>query len=275
MKHVTAGSLQMAVHAVGSGRPLVLLHGFPMDHRMWSGQEPLADAVRLIAPDLRGFGGSHISPSSRIESIQQLADDVAALLEALHVAGPVTVCGLSMGGYVAQHLAARHPRLVGSLILCDTRFDADTAQAREARSRLSEHVARYGATAAAEAMLPNLLAACDEPRPADQERRELVREMILATPAETILQALAALAARPDMTATMEAFDRPTLLVVGEEDRITPPDLLERLAGRMPAASLLVVPGCGHLPPLESPEVFNRGVLAFLEGPAASVGGGC
>lgn len=275
MKHVTAGSLQMAVHAVGSGRPLVLLHGFPMDHRMWSGQEPLADAVRLIAPDLRGFGASHIDPGSRIESIQQLADDVAALLEALHVTEPVTVCGLSMGGYVAQHLAARHPRLVGSLILCDTRFDADTAQAREARSRLSEHVARHGAKAAAEAMLPNLLAARHEPTPADRARRELVREMILATPAETIRQALAALAARPDMTACMEAFDRPTLLVVGEEDRITPPDLLERLASRMPAASLLVVPGCGHLPPLESPEVFNRGVLAFLKGPAAAAAGGC
>jgi len=238
VKHVTAGSLRMAVHAVGSGRPLVLLHGFPMDHRMWSGQEPLADAVRLIAPDLRGFGASHIDPGSRIESIQQLADDVAALLEALHVTEPVTVCGLSMGGYVAQHLAARHPRLVGSLILCDTRFDADTAQAREARSRLSEHVARHGAKAAAEAMLPNLLAARHEPTPADRARRELVREMILATPAETIRQALAALAARPDMTACMEAFDRPTLLVVGEEHAGT---VLEQIPD-MPRDNLVLEP---------------------------------
>jgi len=117
--HITAAGTTLTVHTAGAGRPLVLLHGFPLDHRMWEAQAPLADHVRLIAPDLRGFGGSTAEVAT---SMEQLADDVAALLAALHVTTPAVICGLSMGGYVAQHLAVRHPDRVAALVLVDTKL---------------------------------------------------------------------------------------------------------------------------------------------------------
>ena len=127
--HVAVGDTRLAVHTSGSGLPLLLLHGFPLDHAMWAAQEPLADHARLIVPDQRGFGAS-AGPGPG--SMDELADDAAALLAALH-GGPAVVCGLSMGGYIAQHLAVRHPDRVAALVLADTRLEADTPEARAAR----------------------------------------------------------------------------------------------------------------------------------------------
>ena len=254
---------RLAVHTAGSGLPLLLLHGFPLDHSMWSSQEPLAEHVRLIVPDQRGFGGSE-GPGP--ESIAQLADDAVALLDALHVAGPVVVCGLSMGGYVAQHVAARHPDRVAALVLVDTRLEADTPEARAARVDLSGKVGRLGQAIVADAMIPRLLApAAGEPARARRAEIEAVlRRMIVAQPVATIQAALAALGARPDMVEPLRGVRAPTLLVVGAEDAITPPDCLSRAEQIFPAARLLIVPGAGHLVPLESPAVFNAAVLEFL-----------
>jgi pimeloyl-ACP methyl ester carboxylesterase len=130
--HLSLPDAQLAVHTSGSGRPLLLLHAFPLDHRMWVGQEPLADQLRLIIPDQRGFGGSRTAGCPT--SLEQLADDAVALLDALHIDEPAIVCGCSMGGYVAQHVAIRHPTRVRSLILVDTKLEADTPEAREARA---------------------------------------------------------------------------------------------------------------------------------------------
>ena len=255
---------RLAVHTAGSGLPLLLLHGFPFDHSMWSAQEPLAEHVRLIVPDQRGFGGS-AGPGP--ESIAELADDAVALLDALHVAGPVVVCGLSMGGYVAQHVAARHPDRVAALVLVDTRLEADTPEARAARVDLSGKVGRLGQAIVADAMIPRLLApAAGEPARARRAEIEAVlRRMIVAQPVATIQAALAALGDRPDMTEAMRRCRVPTLLVVGADDAITPPSCLQTAEALMPDARLLIVPRAGHMTPLEAPAVFNAAVVAFLQ----------
>jgi pimeloyl-ACP methyl ester carboxylesterase len=153
--HVDVRDTRLAVHTAGSGLPVVLLHAFPLDHGMWARQSPLADSVRLIAPALRGFGASGSVPSS----IAEFADDVAAVLEALHVERPAVICGVSMGGYVAQHMAARHAGRVGSLVLVDTKLEADSPEARSARVDLAGKVGRLGQSILADAMIPRLLAA--------------------------------------------------------------------------------------------------------------------
>ena len=152
---VRGGSL--AVHLSGDGPMLVLLHGFPLDHRMWAGQDPLADVATLVAVDLRGFGGSRQAGGPT--SIRQMADDVATVVKTLEPGGRAIVCGLSMGGYVAEHLAVHHPEVVRGLVLVDTRLEADTDAARAGRLDLAERVARVGSRIAAEAMVPKLLAA--------------------------------------------------------------------------------------------------------------------
>jgi len=273
MHHVTLPDVSLAVHTRGSGPPLVLLHGFPLDHTMWSGQDPLADAVRLIVPDQRGFGASR---GATPQSIAQLAADVVALLDALHVVEPAVICGLSMGGYVAEHVAVRHPDRVRAVVLVDTKLEADTPEAREARAKLAATVERVGQEAVAEAMIPNLLARSEGARanPARPLIEEQLRRTIHATPIETITAALAALAARPDMVEPMRAVTVPVLLVVGEEDTITPPECMERAERVLRHPRLLIMPRCGHLAPLEDPATFNAAVLAFLAGAAGAAGAG-
>ena len=264
MHHVTLTDARLAVHTRGSGLPVVLLHGFPLDHTMWSGQDKLAEAVRLIVPDQRGFGASG---GAVPESIAQLADDVVALLDALHVVEPAVICGLSMGGYVAEHVAVRHPGRVRALVLVDTKLEADTPEARAARAKLAATVERVGQEAVAEAMIPNLLARSEVARanPSRPLIEEQLRRTIHATPVETITAALAALAARHDMVEPMRAVAVPVLLVVGEEDTITPPECMERAERVLQRPRLLIMPRCGHMAPLEDPATFNAAVLAFLE----------
>ena len=262
LHQVAVGDTRLAVHTAGGGLPLLLLHAFPLDHAMWAAQEPLADGLRLVVPDQRGFGAS-AGPGPA--SIEQLADDAAALLAALHC-GPAVVCGLSMGGYVAQHLAVRHPDRVAALVLADTRLEADTPEARAARVDLAAKVGRLGQRIVADAMVPRLLASSTEAR-AQAGRVALeaaLHAAILRQPVATIQAALAALGARPDMTAAMHGVRMPTLLVVGAEDAITPPACMEAALAVMPHARLLVVPGAGHMTPLEAPAVFNRAVMEFL-----------
>jgi pimeloyl-ACP methyl ester carboxylesterase len=256
---------RLAVHTAGSGLPVVLLHAFPLDHRMWQRQTPLADSLRLIVPDLRGFGASGSVPSSMAD----FADDVAAILDALHIELPAVVCGVSMGGYVAQHVAARHADRVAAVVLVDTRLEADTPEARSNRVELAGKVGRLGQSILADAMLPRLLAA--PRREADAaavarhaENQAWLRGMIERQTVPTIQAALAALGDRPDMLAAMQQVAAPTLLVVGAEDQITPPACLELAEREMPDAKLLIVPGAGHLVPLEAPDVFNRALLEFL-----------
>jgi 3-oxoadipate enol-lactonase len=252
----------LAVRSRGSGMPVVLLHAFPLDGRMWAAQEPLAERVRLIVPDMRGFGGSQ-GPGPA--SIEQLADDTVALLDALHVREPAVVCGCSMGGYVVQHVAARHPDRVRAIVLVDTKLEADTPEARAARADLARQVERLGQEVVAAAMVPRLLAPPDTaPHPGRAEMERSLRAMIHGQPVATIQAALAALAARPDMTDRMRRMRSPALLVVGERDAITPPDCLRRAEEIMPAARLLVVPAAGHMVPLEAADTFNAALFEFL-----------
>lgn len=260
---LAVGDTRLAVHTSGSGIPLLLLHAFPLDHAMWGRQAPLAEHLRLIVPDQRGFGaGGGDTPGS----IEQLAADAVALLDALHVAGPVVVCGISMGGYVAQHVALRHPDRVAALILVATKLEADTPEARAGRTDLAAKVGRLGLGILADAMIPRLLADSAEARAAaDRGAIEtLLRQSILAQPLATVQAALAALGARPDMTEAMRGLRVPTLLVAGAEDAITPPACLEAAEEVIPDAKLLIVPAAGHMVPLEQPEVFNAAVVEFL-----------
>jgi len=264
--HVAVPGGRLAVHSSGSGLPLLLLHGFPLDHGMWVGQAPLAEQLRLIVPDQRGFGGSAGQEPEGPASIAQLADDAVALLDALHVGRPAVICGLSMGGYVAQHIAARHPERVAALVLVDTKLEADTPDARAVRLDLAAKVGRLGQRIVGEAMIPRLLAR-EFPAAAKAERmaiEELLLRTILAQPVATIQAALHALADRPDMTEAMRTVTAPTLLVVGADDQITPPACLEAAEAIMPRARLLIVPEAGHMAPLEQPAVFNAALVEFL-----------
>ncbi|NDH95187.1 MAG: alpha/beta fold hydrolase [Planctomycetia bacterium] len=192
----------------------------------------------------------------------------------MHVSEPAVIAGVSMGGYVAQQVAARHPDRVHSLILCDTKFAADTSEARAGRADLAARVGRVGQRILAEAMIPNLLAKAPTVESPSKRNavEQLLHEMITRQPVATIQAALAALGQRPDMTAAMQQCDRPVLLICGAEDTITPPAVMQAMEELLPQGRLLVVPEAGHLVPLEAPEIFCEAVLAFLGLPVAVEG---
>jgi 3-oxoadipate enol-lactonase len=232
----------------GSGAPLVLLHAFPFDRRMWwSTASALVGHRRVIAPDLRGFGET---PGSGPFSIADLADDVAALLDTLGLSR-ATLLGLSMGGYVALAFAARHGARLEGLVLADTKAGPDTPDARQGREEAMALVVAEGVDAYLERQLPRLVAPG-----APDALRAAVRELGRQSP-QALLDGLAALRDRPDRRAELDQIAAPTLVIVGAEDVVTPPSEARAMARAIPGARLVELPGVGHLSNLEAPAAFE------------------
>ena len=246
----------------GSGATLVLLHGFPFDRRMWRGQlEALRDEFRVVAPDLRGFGETPAGDGDL--RMDALADDVTALLDELKVER-VVLGGLSMGGYVAFEFFRRFPERVRALILADTRPQADTEDGRRAREENAQRALKEGMAPIVESMLPKLLT--DETRERGGEVVEGVRAMMQATSPDTAAAALRAMAVRRDQSDLLPSIQAPTLILVGDEDSITPPADAESMRAKIENSRLVVIKGAGHLSNVERPAEFNRALAEFLRG---------
>lgn len=247
----------------GRGEPVLLLHPFPFHGGIWEGQlERLAGRMRLIAPDLRGFGGSERGAGDGPLTMDQHADDMAALLDHLGIEA-ATVCGVSMGGYVAFALWRRHRERVRALVLCDTRAAADTEAARRARAQLAIRVRREGTKAAVDAMLPNLISPTTRREHSEIEAR--LREIAESIEPETIVRALEGLAGRPDSTELLPTITVPALVLHGAEDATVPVDESRAMAERIPGAELRIIDGAGHLPMVEQPEAFDAELVRFSE----------
>ena len=253
------GGLEIAYDEAGSGTPLLLVHGWPLDRTMWAGQlGGLARNARVLAPDLRGFGGSTVRPPYTID---QYADDLVAFLDALGLAR-VVACGLSMGGYVAFSLLRRHRDRLRALVLADTRATADSDEARENRGKLIAVIEHEGTSALAERQLEAMLGRSTLGR--QPQLVETVRRMMASTPPEGAIGALRAMADRPDSTPILHSIDVPTLVVGGAEDAITPPAVLRAMAAEIPGSRVEIVEQAGHVCPLERPAAFNHVVSEFV-----------
>lgn len=264
---VSIGDVRLAVEDRGacrSGEPVLLLvHGFPLDHAMWRAQIDYFGARgRVVAPDLRGFGGSSTSATAAVVQISTYADDLAALLDRLDINGPIVFCGLSMGGYIAWQFCAKYASRLAALVVCDTRSADDTPQAVTGRFVLAARVVAEGIEPVAAAMLPKLFA------PGNVERQpsfvaDTAAVIRRASPIG-IAEALVAMAGRPDMTASLGEIRLPTLAVVGEHDAISPVEEMRGIAERIRGAEFVVIPGAGHMSPLEEPTAFNAALERFL-----------
>jgi 3-oxoadipate enol-lactonase len=253
------GGLELAYDEAGIGTPLLLVHGWPFDRRMWGGQlGGLAPFARVLAPDLRGVGGSTVSGPYTID---QYGDDLVAFLQSLGITRTV-VCGLSMGGYVAFSMFRRYRDRVRALILADTRATADTEEIRANRERLVALIETEGMDALAARQLRSLLARSTLER--QPPLVESVRHMMASVPPAGAIGALRAMAARPDSTPMLGTIDVPTLVVGGAEDGVTPPGVLRSMAAAIPNSRVEILEQGGHLCPLERPAAFNRVVGEFL-----------
>jgi 3-oxoadipate enol-lactonase len=244
----------------GSGTPVLFLHAFPLNLRMWDAQvRALPAGHQAIRFDARGFGGTPAGDG--LLTMERIADDAVALLDFLG-APPAVVCGLSMGGYAAFAMVRRHPQRIRALVLADTRPSPDTPEGRKSRAEQRERVRREGPTAIAEAFLPKLLGATTH-----RERPQVVaqvREMILSASAQGISDALAGLAARADSIPTLREIRVPTLVLCGSEDVLTPPADAEQMKAGIAGSELELIPRVGHLSNLEDPATFDAALHRFL-----------
>jgi 3-oxoadipate enol-lactonase len=255
--------MDLAYADEGPGPVVLLLHGFPLSRAMWVDQlSGIGSIYRVIAPDLRGHGASPVPDG--IYTMDAMADDVVELLETLEIRGPVVVGGLSMGGYVALSLAARYPTRVRALMLMDTKAAADTPEAAQARETTAQAVLAAGSAApVVDAMLPRLFAKIT--REQHPERVEPMKAVMSQTAPRGIAGSLRGMAARPDRRADLPKIVVPTLILVGEEDVITPPAEAKSMVEALPNARLEVISRAGHLSPYENPSDANAAILRFLQ----------
>jgi pimeloyl-ACP methyl ester carboxylesterase len=266
MQHIAIPHGTIGVFAQGKGVPILFVHGFPLNHTMWHSQiETFGRSFRVVAPDLRGSGESHLAQAGGTGTLtmEAFADDLHALLHAVYVDRPVVFCGLSMGGYIAWQFFLKYREQVQALILCDTRATADSPEAAAGRRKLAEEILTLGPHAAAEAMLPKLIS------PKTAERRpNLVadlRTMILRNSPAGIAATLRGMAERPDCTPLLAQVDVPTLVLCGQDDVITPPAEMKQMAEAIPGSQFVEIHNAGHMAPLENPDAVNAAINRFLK----------
>ncbi len=252
--------ITLAYEERGIGSPLLLIHGFPHSRALWRPQlDALASDHRCIAPDLRGFGESGVAPPYTMD---RYADDLAALLDVLDVER-CAVAGLSMGGYVAFALWRRHRARISALILADTRAESDDAAGREKRVGMIEMARTKGMDAVAEAMITAMVGKTT--RESNPALLQEVRAMLSSAPTEGAIGALEAMMNRPDSTSLLAGIDVPTLLIVGGEDTLTPPEFAQTMHDAIPGSTLAEIPRAGHVSNLEQPMMFNTVVRDLLQ----------
>jgi 3-oxoadipate enol-lactonase len=262
LQRLTVNGVDLAVEVRGEGPAVLFIHGYPFDRSIWTHQMAGLVGWSGIAPDLRGMGQSDAPDLGY--SIETYASDLAAVLDLLG-ADQVVLVGHSMGGYVAFEFLRRWRRRVRGLVLVDSRAEADTPEGRKQRDTAAATAREQGAEAIADTMLPKVLGRTTlEDGTATVER---VRGIMAATPVAGMVGALGAMRDRPDSTDMLpELAGLPTLVIVGDEDEVTPPAQARSMADAIPGASLVVIRAAGHLPTVERPAETTDALLAFLEG---------
>jgi pimeloyl-ACP methyl ester carboxylesterase len=220
-----------------------------------------AFGARVIAPDLRGFGASEAGPPGPL-SMEQHADDLVALLDALNINEPITYVGLSMGGYVGFALWRRHPERVAAFVIADSRAAADTPEGRQSRLDLAAKAETLKSPQPAiDAMLPRLLSPHLRPGSLPEQ---LLKGMMHASSVRAVADGARGLGERAESYSTLPTISVRTLVIVGEHDILTPPEDSRQMAAGIPNASLVSIDQAGHMSNMENPEAFNAALLNFL-----------
>lgn len=226
----------------GRGTPLVLLHGYPLDHTIWEPVLPdLQGAGDLVLPDLRGFGASRSSQSGY--SLVDMAADVAGLLDHLNIQ-QAAIAGHSMGGYIALAFARAFPERTLGLGLIASQAVADSPEGRKGRAETADQVRKQGVGVVADSMPARLTS--------NPTLQILLREIVLRQSPQAILAALQAMADRPDSTPVLSGFDFPVVVVHGLQDALIPVERARQVLALVRHGSLVELEGVGHMPMMEA-----------------------
>jgi pimeloyl-ACP methyl ester carboxylesterase len=262
MNKIEVNGAELAYRDVGTGKPIVFLHAFPLNQTMWDDQvTDLSTHRRVITFDWRGFGNSTLGDG--ISTMDTFADDLAGLLNELAIDQAV-VCGLSMGGYAAFAFYRKYSGKVAALILADTKPQADTEEGKRGRYEMAELARSKGSSALVETMIPRLIG--ENTLRSNPQVYERLKKMIESAQPDGIAQALIAMAGRNDSTDLLTGISCRSLIIVGKEDKLTPPGDAEKMHRAIRGSSIEIIQNAGHLPNIEQKESFNQAVSIFLSG---------
>jgi pimeloyl-ACP methyl ester carboxylesterase len=254
--------MKMDFEEHGNGKPVVLLHAFPLSRKMWTPQiESLVEVnCRVILPDFRGFGEN--TNFGDINTMEDLANDTAELLNDLKIEKAI-IGGLSMGGYVLFNFFRLFPEKFAAAILADTNYTADSEEKRKSRYDLIEKIESAGAPVLIENMLPLLVSDFTK-----ETNPDLVKELeaeFAAVDSKGAVAALRGMAEREDHTDYLEKFSVPTLLIFGENDKITNLEIAEKMHAQIKNSRFLKISNAGHYSNLEQPLQFNQHLKEFVQ----------
>lgn len=244
METITVNGIRLAYERRGTGAPLVLLHGYPLDHHLWEDVASLlVDTFDLIIPDLRGFGES--STVDSFYTMEDIASDIAALLDHLEIQ-KAAIVGHSMGGYVALAFARLYPERVSGLGLVSSHVLADAPDRKEGRYKSAAEVADKGIGSVVAAMTPKFTS--------NPELQQFARESMERQQPAAYIGALKAMAERVDSTPLFSSLQIPVVLVHGDADQLIPIDRAREVKAALPNAYLVEINGAGHMPMMEDPQ---------------------
>jgi len=247
-------------HGDQQNLPVIFIHGFPFDSRMWEQQiSHLQDQYHCISYDIRGLGKSPAEDGQF--TMEMFVDDLFTIMDKLKLNRPI-ITGFSMGGYITLRAAEREPQRFGGIILCDTKADADDNTGKLKRAQGVKAINKYGAKKFATAFVP--LAFAEGARQRIPDIFNTTLEQAASSTETGVKGCLLAMAGRTDTTGFLGHINVPTLLLVGELDDITPPNVMRAMHEQIKGSELVTVPGAGHMTPVEQPEIVNRAIGGFL-----------
>lgn len=252
----------LAVFTEGSpnSKPIIFIHGFPYDHTMWDKQiDELKPHYYCVAYDIRGLGESPIGDGQY--TMESFVDDLETIISDLKLNKPI-LCGLSMGGYISLRAVERNESIYGGLILCDTRSASDADEGKIKRADNIRKINVHGV----KQFVSDFVPMCFSVRSITDSNDEYtgVLNKSLNSNAIGVKGCLLAMAGRTDTTAYLSKIKIPTLLLCGEDDRLTPPDSMEVMAGQIPNAQFEIVPNAGHMAPIENASFVTSKIKKFL-----------
>jgi 3-oxoadipate enol-lactonase len=244
MLKIKVNNLELAYERSGHGTPLVLVHGYPLDHTIWETIVPfLENDFDLILPDLRGFGESEVSQQSY--QLTDMAADIAGLLDTL-VIKKALIAGHSMGGYVSLAFASIFPDRIQGLGLVASQAAADSPERKESRAQLAARVKVNGVGEVADSMPPLLTA--------DVALQAKLKQLISRQSPRAVAGNLLAMAERVDSTPLLAGFDFPVAVIHGLKDRILPIERAREVKSMVKHGTLTEIAEAGHMPMIETPE---------------------
>lgn len=249
---------------ISTATPVVFIHGFPFSHKMWTfpgGQtEALATSNRIIAYDVRGHGDSEVGDGQY--TIELFVDDLIGLLDHLNIIKAVVV-GLSMGGYIALRAVERNSDRIRALVLCDTKSEADSNEAKVKRSASIKAVKANGPKLFAQNFVANVFT--PDSFNTKPEAVKLIQSIIERTAPLSLCGTMLALACRTDTTTMLSNISIPTLIMVGEHDALTLPAASQAMNEKIPNSEFYIIPNAAHMSNMENPTEFNKHLVEFLQ----------